>query len=74
MKPLSETTIPKMVLMRVVFPLPLGPIKAIHSPLMQETDTLSSALSLPNLFETLFIMIIVVIVSSVDDHLLDLLE
>ena len=50
---------------------PLGPINAIHSPLLQVTETLSSACSFPNFFDTLLAIIIMVKISLKDVRLLN---
>ena len=65
--PLLYITIPRIHLIKVVLPLPLGPIKAIHSPFLQFIETLSNAVSFPNFFETLFAIIITVKISLMVD-------
>src|SRR5690242_21205237 len=50
MKPLSETTMPRIHFIKVVLPLPFGPINAMHSPLAKLTETSSRAISFPKRF------------------------
>lgn len=58
--PLKETLpsvqayTPVMILISVLFPDPLGPIKAVIVPRFTERSTLSKALSPPKSFEILF--------------------
>lgn len=46
-----------MAFINVVFPQPLGPINAIHSPLQNVIFTESNTCNLPNRFDILFITI-----------------